>query len=206
MLGTDFGEYCELLKKQLKFSNVSIERLSEGLCSPSMLSRICNGERTANKMMRDRLMQRLGLADDRNENFIFKEEYEKWKIRQKIVVLINEEDLLAAEELLNAYEKDICNKVEKQFSQVMRIQISQMRELEAGKIGKLYESALKLTVPHIDEKSVNELQLSAQELDLVLEYMNYCHPDKLYSRCEEISEYVRKICFTNRFSICSLLY
>lgn len=86
MLGNDSWEYCELLKSQLQISNVSIEKLSEGLCSTSMLSRICNGERTANKMMRDRLMQRLGLADDRNENFIFREEYEKWKIRQKIVV------------------------------------------------------------------------------------------------------------------------
>lgn len=192
MLGNDSWEYCELLKSQLQISNVSIEKLSEGLCSPSMLSRICNGERTANKMMRDRLMQRLGLADDRNENFIFREEYEKWKIRQKIVVLINEEDLVAAEELLDTYEKDISNKVEQQFCQVMRIQILQVRETETEKIGKLYENALKLTVPHIDEKTVNELQLSAQELDLVLEYINYCHFDKLDSRCEELIEYVEK--------------
>ncbi len=192
MLGNDSWEYCELLKSQLQIANVSIEKLSEGLCSPSMLSRICNGERTVNKMMRDRLMQRLGLADDRNENFIFREEYEKWKIRQKIVVLINEEDLVVAEELLDTYEKDISNKVEQQFCQVMRIQILQMREPGAEKIGKLYENALKLTVPHIDEKNVNELQLSAQELDLVLEYINYCHPDKLDSRCEELIEYVEK--------------
>ena len=192
MLGNDSWEYCELLKSQLQISNVSIEKLSEGLCSPSMLSRICNGERTANKMMRDRLMQRLGLADDRNENFIFREEYEKWKIRQKIVVLINEEDLVAAEELLDTYEKDISNKVEQQFCQVMRIQILQVRETETEKIGKLYENALKLTVPHIDEKNVNELQLSAQELDLVLEYINYCHSDKLDSRCEELIEYLEK--------------
>ena len=188
----DSWEYCELLKAQLQISNVSIEKLCEGLCSPSMLSRICNGERTANKMMRDRLIQRLGMADERNENFLFHEEYEKWKMRQKIVVLINEEDLGAAEELLDAYEKDISNKVEQQFCQVMRIQILQMREPEAEKIGKLYENALKLTVPNIDEKNVNELQLSAQELDLVLEYVFYCQPENLDSRCEELIEYVEK--------------
>lgn len=193
MLGSDSWEYCELLKKQIKTSNVSIEKLSEGLCSPSMLSRICNGERTANKMMRDRLMQRLGMADDRNENFIFNEEYKKWKIRQRIVILINEENLVEAEELLNVYEKNLCNKVEEQFVQVMRIQIYQMRELESEKLKKLYENALKLTVPHIDEKKVNELQLSVQELNLVLEYMNYCYPDKLYSKCEELNEYVKKV-------------
>ena len=193
MLGSDSWEYCELLKKQIKISNVSIEKLSEGLCSPSMLSRICNGERTANKMMRDRLMQRLGMADDRNENFIFNEEYKKWKIRQRIVILINEENLVEAEELLNVYEKNLCNKVEEQFVQVMRIQIYQMRELESEKLKKLYENALKLTVPHIDEKKVNELQLSVQELNLVLEYMNYCYPDKLYSKCEELNEYVKKV-------------
>ena len=188
----DSWEYCELLKVQLQRSNVSIEKLSEGLCSPSMLSRICNGERTANKMMRDLLMQRLGMADERNENFIFREEYDKWKLRQRIVVRINEEDLTTAEELLDIYENDISNKVERQFCQVMRIQILRMRDPKDEKIGKLYESALKLTVPHIDEKNVNELQLSAQELDLVLEYVFYNQPENLDSRCEELIEYVEK--------------
>lgn len=145
-------KFCELLKKQLQISNVSIEKLSEGLCSPSMLSRICNGERTPNKMLRDRLMQRLGLSDDRNENFIFLEEYEKWTIRQKIVVLINKEDFLPAEKLLEAYEKDITNHVQRQFCQVMRIQILQMKNLEIEQLGKLYEKAVKLTVPNVDKK------------------------------------------------------
>lgn len=188
----DSWEYCELLRTQLQASNVPMEQLCEGLCTPGMLSRICSGERTANKMMRDRLMQRLGLAEERNESFLFREEYDRWKLRQKIVVRLMEEDLEVAEGLINTYEKDISNVVEQQFCQVMRIQILQMRESKNVKLGELYENALKLTVPHIDEKSVNELRLSAQELDLVLEYVNHCHPDCLDTRVEELISYIEK--------------
>ena len=188
----DSWEYCELLRTQLQASNVPMEQLCEGLCTPGMLSRICSGERTANKMMRDRLMQRLGLAEERNESFLFREEYDRWKLRQKIVVRLTEEDLEVAEGLIDTYEKDISNEVEQQFCQVMRTQILQMREPKNVKLGELYENALKLTVPHIDEKSVNELRLSAQELDLVLEYVNHCHPDCLDARVEELISYIEK--------------
>ena len=77
--------FAEVLKAQMKISGVSMEKLCEGLCSQSMFTRICNGERNADKLLRDRLMQRLGVSDTRNESFLFQDEYVGWKQRQQIV-------------------------------------------------------------------------------------------------------------------------
>ena len=44
--------------------NVTLEQLGWGLYSADMLSRIEAGERLPDKMMRDRLMERLGFEDD----------------------------------------------------------------------------------------------------------------------------------------------
>ncbi|MBQ8822309.1 MAG: helix-turn-helix transcriptional regulator [Lachnospiraceae bacterium] len=141
-------------------------------------------------MLRDCLMQRLGLAEERNENFLFQEEYDSWRMRQRIMVCINEEDIAAAEKLLDAYEKNISSHVEQQFCQVMRIQIMRTKVPDCVEVGDLYEKALKLTVPAIDEKNVNELQLSVKELDLVLEYVYHCHRENVAERCEELLEYI----------------
>ena len=74
---SDTWEFYDLFDRLLRVQEIPEEKISEGLCSVSMISRIRQGERTPNKMMRDRLVARLGLADDRNENFLGYEEYVK---------------------------------------------------------------------------------------------------------------------------------
>ena len=119
------NEFADLLKAQTKKRGVLIEALCEGLCSQSMFTRICNGERSADKLLRERLMQRLGLSDTRNESFLFRDEYEKWKLRQQILNCINREQFEQAEELLQKYKSRVSmkNNLEQQFCLVMETQI-----------------------------------------------------------------------------------
>ena len=54
------------------------------------------------------------------------------------------------------------------------------------------ERALMLTVPNVDKKSLNDLMFSEQEMDLVLEYARYCHPEKLAEYCRTLLEYIKE--------------
>lgn len=152
----------EVLKEQMKKIEISVEDLCEGLCSQSMFARICSGERSADKLLRERLMQRLGLSDTRNESFLFRDEYEEWKLRQQILNAINREQFHRAEELLQKYKSSVLmnNNLEQQFCMVMEMQILIGQGGGTDQVEERIERALKLTVPNIDTKPLHQLLLS----------------------------------------------
>lgn len=184
----------EVLKEQMKKIEISVEDLCEGLCSQSMFARICSGERSADKLLRERLMQRLGLSDTRNESFLFRDEYEEWKLRQQILNAINREQFHRAEELLQKYKSSVSmnNNLEQQFCMVMEMQILIGQGGGTDQVEERIERALKLTVPNIDTKPLHQLLLSEQEMDLVLEYVRYSQPEYLLQCCQELLEYIKR--------------
>lgn len=186
--------FAEVLKTQTINLGISIEELCEGLCSQSMFARICNGERSADKLLRERLMQRLGISDTRNESFLFRDEYDMWKLRQQMVNSMNREQYKQVEELLQEYKSKASmeNPLEQQFCLVMEVQLLLAQGCGEQQIKERIERALKLTVPNIDTKSLHQLLLSEQEMDLVLEYSKYCHPKRITQCCEGLLEYVKQ--------------
>lgn len=93
----EFGKYLTELRRKY---NVSMNVVCDGICDQSVMSRIENGEREVSKLVQDRLLGRLGVAPENFENMVFSDEYERWKVRQKIVNLIMNEKIDSAEELL----------------------------------------------------------------------------------------------------------
>ena len=55
-------DFAKLLKNIRTEENVSLDQLAMGLMSASQLVKIENGERPINKNIRDRLLERLGIA------------------------------------------------------------------------------------------------------------------------------------------------
>ena len=186
--------FTEVLKIQLRNKEISIEQLCEGLCSQSMFVKICNGERSADKLLRERLLQRLGVSDTRNESFLYRDEYDAWKLRQQIVNHINREQYKQAEEFLEEYKSKAAmeNKLEQQFCLVMEVQLLMAQGRKEEQVKEKIERALKLTIPHIDTKPLQQLVLSDQEMDLVLEYARYCHPERMAECCEVLLDYVKR--------------
>ena len=191
---SDTWEFYDLFDRLLRVQEVPEEKISEGLCSVSMISRIRQGERTPNKMMRDRLVARLGLADDRNENFLGYEEYVKWKLRYRILTCIEDENFTEAEKLLCHFTKDddFNNPLEQQFYYMMQVQLLQAQSGEEEKIAALLEKAVSLTMPSVldGSKSLSELLLANQEINVLLEYEKYKHPEQLQERCAELLQYI----------------
>ena len=192
----DLWDFPTLVRKAREIQNITLEDLCEGICSFSMIGRIERGERFPDKELRDRILARLGVCSDGYENFLFYEDYLVWKRKQGIVNAIEKSNYETAENLLKYYdETDETDKLGKQFELVMRAQMMQKRHEPPDLIAQMCEKAVKLTVPEIDERAVGKLCLSVHELDMILEYTKYCHPEKLASRCEEILTYIKSDMF-----------
>lgn len=187
----DLWDFPALIKKAREIQGITLENLCKDICSSSLMGRIEKGERHANKELRDRILARLGVCSDGYENFLFYDDYLVWKQKQRIVNSIEKSDFQEAEKLLETYEKKgEEDKLGRQFCMVMRAQIMQKRHEDKAQIARIYEEAVKLTVSDIDSGLIKDLCLSVQELDMILEYERYCHPDRLASRCEEILAYI----------------
>lgn len=153
-----------------------------------MLIYFCQGEKLPNKLLQERLFQRIHLSDTRSENFLFEDEYRLWKLRQHIIKQINQQNFEQAHKLLQEYKGKVCmeNCLEQQFCMVMNIYM-----LPEAKRGKYWKQALKLTVPNIDTKPLSQLMLSETELDLLLEYVRTCHFQHLSKTCDKVISYIQ---------------
>lgn len=187
----DLWDFPALIKKAREIQGITLEDLCRDICSSSLMGRIEKGERYANKELRDRILARLGVCSDGYENFLFYEDYLVWKQKQRIVNTIEKGDFQTAQKLLESYEvESSTDKLGRQFCMVMRAQILQKCYKDKMKIAQIYEEAVKLTIPEIDGGLIKDFCLSVQELDMILEYERYCHPDRLASRCKEILAYI----------------
>lgn len=191
----DLWDFPTLVRKARAIQNITLEALCKGICSFSMIGRIERGERFPDKELRDRILARLGVCSDGYENFLFQEDYLVWKRKQGIVNAIEKSNFETAEKLLKHYDDVKDDILGRQFSLVMRAQIMQKRHEDHDRIAWLCEEAVKLTISDIDVRTVGELCLSVHELDMILEYTRYCHPERLASRCEEILVYIKSDVF-----------
>lgn len=155
--------------------NVTLENLSFGLCTPSMLAKIEKGERYPDKLLRERLLARLGVAIDGFETYLNLKEYAEWQKRQEIVTEIEEGKTEQAETKLKVYSEklDMKKALEQQFFLVMKLQVMKHRHCTAEEQQPVLWKAIQLTIPKVWQTELENSCLSVQELNLLVEY-NYC--------------------------------
>lgn len=165
-----FGNFIKSRRKQKKIRQ---GELSEGLFDRSLLGKIERGEYYPDKLLCDRLLGRLGESGCDYECFLQRSDYKHWKERQNMLNALEEDNLPLAEKLLDAYYKNRTESgvLAEQFWSVMKIQWLEQKGISDCK--ELLKKAIELTIPCISQKPLNELLLSIQELNLVLEYMEY---------------------------------
>ena len=81
-------DFAKLLKNIRTEEKVSLDQLAMGLMSASQLVKIENGERPINKNIRDRLLERLGIAKELYENLLDLCDFEEWDYKKKILSAI----------------------------------------------------------------------------------------------------------------------
>lgn len=165
----------KLLKNIRAEENISLNDLSLGLMSVSQLSKVESGERTIDKNVRDRLLERLGIAKEIYENLLDICDYEEWDYKRKILSAIREKDTNGAACFLAEYETklDEDDKINYQFILVMRGEVLKQEDAAREGLADCYKKALLLTIPE-PEKIWNEKRpLSALEINLLLEALFY---------------------------------
>lgn len=165
--------YSTFLKVMRTGKNVSLEQLGWGLCSVSMMNRIEEGRRLPGKMMRDRLMDRLGVANDGFEDYLQPDEYVSWKIRQDLLHAIENKDMGMAERVICQYERNDTggNAIERQFYLTMKVWLMQYQGASDKELRAVLKYAIDLTMPECSRWKGHPL--AAQEWNLLLEYIRY---------------------------------
>lgn len=146
-------------------------RLSKGLCSVATLSRIESGERDADSLLLDALLERLGKTPNEFELILTDFDYLAYQSREEIKKLIREERFIEASDLLHEYGNMVEGKsvVHRQFVVAME---ALLNELQGGDIHRTIElllEAITSTVPDFKANRILDYYLSNSELNIIID-------------------------------------
>lgn len=184
-----FGELLQELREK---KNVTLDLLGVGLRDAGKLSRVETGKVEAEKLLRDRLLARLGVAEENYENYLHYSEYKEWRERQDIVHSILHRNMEEAKQQLEAYKDghSVEQSLEYQFYLSMLVQIRRIEGAGKEELRELFRQTLELTVPGDSVNEPTKLLLSVEELNLLLEYVFYSEEEFSAAWYEALFSYV----------------
>lgn len=178
--------FYKFLKSVRQYQKASLVKTTFGVCSKSGMSKVENGERLPEKLVRDRITARLGISGEEYEEYLVAKEYKQWQERMEIIRCINKKDADAAEEKINAYAKRYCrNNVQKQFVATMRYLLFELKGYSCKERLKQITIAMTYTVPDIEKAFAGCQLLADQELNLIMEYVSMCDKETIGEKLPE---------------------
>ena len=164
-------DFAKLLKNIRTEENVSLDQLAMGLMSASQLVKIENGERPINKNIRDRLLERLGIAKELYENLLDLCDFEEWDYKKKILSAIQNKKIEDAYRLLKEYKAHLRenDRINHQFILAMWGEVLKQEGASKEKIAECYRKAVILTIPDAEKVWWEKRPLSVLEMNLLLE-------------------------------------
>ncbi len=189
--------FTALLKNMRTEEGISLDQLALGIMSASQLARIEKGERSVTKVVRDRLLERLGVARDLYENLLDLEDYREWERQKDILHAVREKQTKEAEQLLSEYEESLEDdeNIRRQFYLVMLADIQKKAEGQELFVRKCYREALALTVPEADIVWAKQRPLSILEINLLLENLAYENGMDSFLKYKVLLRYVEDGCY-----------
>lgn len=176
-------DFAKLLKNIRTEEKVSLDQLAMGLMSASQLVKIENGERPINKNIRDRLLERLGIAKELYENLLDLCDFEEWDYKKKILSAIQNKKIEDAYRLLKEYKAHLRenDRINHQFILAMWGEVLKQEGASKEKIAECYRKAVILTIPDAEKVWWEKRPLSVWEMNLLLETLVYGNEtDDLY--------------------------
>lgn len=176
-------DFAKLLKNIRTEEKVSLDQLAMGLMSASQLVKIENGERPINKNIRDRLLERLGVAKELYENLLDLCDFEEWDYKKKILSAIQNKKIEDAYRLLKEYKAHLRenDRINHQFILAMWGEALKQEGASKEKIAECYQKAARLTIPETEKVWWEKRPLSVLEINLLLETLVYGNEtDDLY--------------------------
>lgn len=164
-------DFAKLLKNIRTEEKVSLDQLAMGFMSASQLTKIENGERPINKNIRDRLLERLGIAKELYENLLDLCDFEEWDYKKKILSAIQNKKIEDAYCLLKEYKAHLRenDRINHQFILAMWGEVLKQEGASKEKIAECYRKAVILTIPDAEKVWSEKRPLSVLEMNLLLE-------------------------------------
>ena len=153
------------------YEGIKQEVLAEGICRIDVLSRIESGEREADKMLIDVLLQRLGKPVEQFVRLLDVEEARSLKKRETIQNYLREGNLPEAEKILAEYYQRETGILQKQFAMIMEINLRYYKGEEKSKLSNPIMETLQLTQPNYGKRPLSELLFSRNEMNLLLSWL-----------------------------------
>ncbi len=175
--------YFRFIENTMDETGITIEQLTSGLCNVLEWNELISGK-YMNKLMMNRLLDRLGCNNLRCDVLLFGSEYDDWQMRMDIVFAINDGNKCKAAGILKKYaeRKGIFNSIddmecndrlEYQFMFVMQAYIMMNGEYDRTEVIAKLQQAAALTIMHGTDVLIDSnerIVLSVQELDILLEF------------------------------------
>ncbi len=185
MENNKIGSAIQYFRENYKISQ---SKLSKGLCSVPTLSRIEAGARDVDSLLLEALLERLGKTPNQFELILTDLDYESYQSREDIKKLIEENNLQAAEHLLNLYEKIFSAKgnVHKQFIVSCRAFLNEIRGGDVRETIELFMEAISYTVPDFKTNEISDYFLSSTELTIIIDIIRRLVAADFIVRAKEI--------------------
>lgn len=185
-------DFAKLLKNIRTEEKVSLDQLAMGFMSASQLVKIENGERPINKNIRDRLLERLGVAKELYENLLDLCDFEEWDYKKKILSAIQDKKIEDAYRLLKEYKAHLRenDRINHQFILAMWGEVLKQEGASKEKIAECYRKAVILTIPDAEKLWSEKRPLSVLEMNLLLETIIYGNNMDYLHKCRVLMEYI----------------
>ena len=185
-------DFAKLLKNIRTEENVSLDQLAMGFMSARQLSKIEKGERPIDKDIRDRLLERLGIAKELYENLLDLCDFEEWDYKKKILSAIQNKKIEDAYRLLKEYKAHLRenDRINHQFILTMWGEVLKQEGASKEKIAECYQKAVRLTIPDAEKVWWEKRPLSVLEMNLLLETIIYGNNMDYLHKCRVLMEYI----------------
>ena len=157
------------------YKKIEIEEVAYGLYTKSMMYYIESGQRLPDYLMRNRILERLGINNDDYEDFLNADEYARHLEKINLEELIETRQTDKAKEVLKSLldSCDQSHKIEYQFLLDMQGRVHKQEDAEYAILYEDYKKAVEVTMPDIDLSNIQKYLLATVEYYLLVEMIGY---------------------------------
>ena len=195
----------EVIKRTREGMGMTQEELAEGICTQETLSRIETGKRTPNRANFKALMERMGRNGEIYSPYIHAKNYEMMKKWQDIQYFTQSHEFKNALNDLGKFEKeiDLNDRVNRQATMRVKTLCNYyLGNIDDQECRRQLIEALKMTLPHWDEKRIPKGVFTREECGLfcniATSYMNEGRLEEALVLMRQLQEYFRQTSMDQR--------
>lgn len=168
MVNNNIGTAIQYFRKS---SHISQSKLGKGICSVATLSRIEAGQRDADSLLLETLLERLGKTSNQFELILTEADYALYQSREAIKKQLSKRNYQEASHLLEEYEREAAMRgsVHKQFIGTCKALLNEINGKDVLITIDLLMEAISYTVPDFKTTNIRKYYLSYSELNIIID-------------------------------------